>query len=107
MNKTRLFRLLGTAIAIITLSACVYRMDIPQGNRIDAETVQQLEIGMSRAQVDLLMGSPAITDLYQPDRWIYVYYLKNGDTGIAEKRNMTLHFKDDILNEINGSLSPG
>ena len=81
-------------------------MDIPQGNRIDAETLQQLEIGMSREQVDLLMGSPAITDLYRPDQWTYVYYFKNGETGVTEKRSMTLNFKNNLLTGIDGQLNP-
>jgi outer membrane protein assembly factor BamE len=54
-------------------------MDIPQGNRLDDGLEQQLEIGMSRGQVEFLLGSPAIIDLYRPDYWYYYYYLKTGD----------------------------
>ena len=82
-------------------------MDIPQGNRIDSAIVQQLEIGMSRNQVEFLLGTPAVVDLYRPDQWHYVYYLKTGDDGEIEKRHMSLTFTSDLLSEIDGSLNPG
>ena len=92
---------------IVALPGCVYRMDIPQGNRVDAVKVEQLEIGMSRNQVRFLLGSPSVVDLYQPDQWHYIYYLKTGDDGKVEKRQMTLIFVDDLLAEVDGSLNPG
>jgi len=98
---------LVTSAAIVALSACVYRMDIPQGNRIDPVLVEQLEIGMSRSQVRFLLGTPAIVDLYHPDQWHYVYYLKTGDDGSHEKRVMTLTFSGDLLSVIEGSFNPG
>jgi outer membrane protein assembly factor BamE len=82
-------------------------MDIPQGNRIDAGLVEQLEIGMSRNQVLFLLGSPAVDDLYHPDRWHYIYYYKTGKSGDVEKRHMTLHFTNDLLSAIEGSINPG
>ena len=82
-------------------------MDVPQGNRIDAALLQQLEIGMSRSQVEFLLGSPAIVDLYQPDQWHYVYYLKTGDDGEIEIKRMTLTFTNDLLSKIYGTLNPG
>ena len=105
-----ILRLLQAALivglAIVTLSGCVYRMDIPQGNRIDPELVEQLEIGMSRNQVEFLLGTPAIVDLHHPDQWHYVFYLKTGD-GMISKSVMTLTFSGDLLASIEGDLSPG
>ena len=82
-------------------------MDIPQGNRIDPVLVEQLEIGMSRNQVKFLLGTPAIVDLYHPDQWHYVYYLKTGNDDNYEKRVMTLTFRGDLLADIQGTLNPG
>jgi len=98
---------LAASAAIVALSACVYRMDVPQGNRVDPVLVEQLEIGMSRNQVRFLLGTPAIVDLYHPDQWYYVYYLKTGDGGTLEKRVMTLTFSGDLLSSIEGTLNPG
>lgn len=82
-------------------------MDIPQGNRIDASLVEQLEIGMSRKQVKFLLGTPAIVDLYRPDQWHYIYFLKTGDDGEIEKKRMILTFSNDLLSKIEGNLNPG
>ncbi len=87
---------------IVTLSGCVYRMDIPQGNRIEPEVIEQLSIGMSRSQVEFLMGTPAVVDLYHPDQWHYIYFLKTGDDGKIDQRRLTLTFSNDLLAEIEG-----
>ena len=106
-----ILRLLKSALiaglVIVTLSGCLYRMDIPQGNRIDPALVEQLEIGMSRNQVEFLLGTPAIVDSYHPDQWHYIFYLKTGDDGNITKSLMTLTFTGDLLSSIDGDLNPG
>jgi outer membrane protein assembly factor BamE len=82
-------------------------MDIAQGNRIPAEVLAQLEIGMTRNQVKFLLGTPAIQDPYRPDHWYYIYYLKDDNGKHTMLRDMTLSFTDDVLTEISGSLNPG
>ena len=107
MHFRRFQAFLAIAALIVALSGCVYRMDIPQGNRIDPALVEQLEIGMSRNQVEFLLGTPAIVDLYRPDEWYYVYYLKTGDYEQYEKRIMKLTFSDNLLSNIDGTINPG
>lgn len=87
---------------IVALSGCVYRMDVPQGNRIEPEVIEQLSIGMSRNQVEFLMGTPAVVDLYRPDQWHYIYFLKTGEDGQIEQRRLTLTFSNDLLSAIEG-----
>ena len=106
MNLRPLRTAIAIGIASIALSACVYRMDIAQGNRIDASLINQLEIGMSQEQVEFLLGTPAIVDLYQPDQWHYVYYFKKGEDGSIEKRFMKLNFIGGLLATIDGGLNP-
>jgi len=91
----------------VTLSACIYKMDIPQGNRIDPQVLAQLEIGMTRNQVKFLLGTPAVLDPYRPDQWYYVYYLISDNGKDSVLREMTLSFTGDLLTEITGSLNPG
>jgi len=100
----RLFSLFILLASIVTSSACIYRLDIPQGNRIDAEVIEQLKTGMTTRQVEFLLGEPAITDPYHLGVWHYIYYLKSGDDGSVEKRVMTLRFTEDRLSSIEGSL---
>ena len=105
--KQQFSRTIFLTAVIVALSACVYRQDVPQGNRINPDTVSQLEIGMSRNQVEFLLGSPAIVGPYQPDQWHYVYYFKSGETSNIEKSVMTLTFTGDLLQIIEGDLIPG
>ena len=101
----RPYYLLILLALIVTSSACVYRLDIPQGNRIDADVIAQLETGMTTRQVEFLLGEPAITDPYHKDVWHYVYYFKSGKDRSIEKRVMTLRFTNDKLSSIEGSLN--
>ena len=103
--KLRQFFILAFLISIVTLSACVYRQDIAQGNRIDEEKLVQLAVGMTKSQVEFLLGSPALIDLHHPDDWHYIHFIKVGDTGNIDKRVMTLRFDQDLLTSIEGSLS--
>ena len=100
--KSRWFVILTLVAGIITSSGCLYRMDIEQGNRINPEVINQLELGMSRSQVEFLLGEPAIVDLYHPDTWYYVYYIRLGDDYSTEKRTMSLKFENDLLSRIIG-----
>ena len=98
--------LLAIGCIIVALTGCVYRMDVPQGNQIEPELVDQLEIGMSKNQVEFLLGTPAVVDLYRPDLWHYIFYYKSGEDGKILQRHMTLTFTNDLLSNVEGSLNP-
>ena len=91
---------------IVALSACIYKMDIAQGNRIPEEVLNRLEIGMTRNQVLFLLGTPAVQDPYRTDKWHYINYLKDNNGRNLEQHNMVLSFTGDELTEIRGTLSP-
>ncbi len=92
-------------IAIVSFQGCVYRMDIPQGNGVDAKKLQQLKLGMTRSQVEFLLGSPAIVDLYHPHQANYVSYLYNGKTQKSTLKKMILTYDDKgVLTKIEGKL---
>ena len=48
--------------ALIPLSGCgvLYKLDVQQGNLFGKEQVETLKPGMSKRQVQLVMGSPSI-----------------------------------------------
>ena len=79
-------------------------MDIDQGNRIDAAELEKLRPGMTRQQVEFLLGKAAINDPYNADQAHYVYYLFDGETRQAETRTMILTYQDDVLISIDGKL---
>lgn len=99
-----------TCIASLSITACsryhlVHKIDIQQGNVITQDEVNLLEPGMSRRQVQFIMGSPMIADVFHQDRWDYVYLLAPGYGETIEER-VTLFFDNDQLSRITGTLHP-
>lgn len=72
--------LLSLAVAA-TVGGCVYKIDIPQGTSITQTKASRLHIGMTKEQVLYLLGSPAIIDTLNPNRWDYLYDYTAGTDG--------------------------
>jgi outer membrane protein assembly factor BamE len=100
----RLIRRSTAALAILLIaasgSACVYRMDVQQGNLLDGEQVDQLEVGMTRSQVRFLLGTPMVVDSFNPDRWDYVYSLRRGHSRKLTKQHLVVWFEGDKVARI-------
>lgn len=79
----------------------VYKMPVQQGNIVTKEMLDQLEMGMTRAQVRFLLGTPMLTDMFHTNRWDYTYTMKRGNAPM-EKKPLTLFFEDDALVRIQG-----
>jgi len=86
-----------TALALLTLplAGCIYRMNIQQGNYLEGKTVAQLQVGMTRSQVRYLLGTPMVPDVFNKDRWDYLYYFKTGHIERPERRHLIVLFKED------------
>ena len=87
--------LTALALGALPLSGCIYRMNIQQGNYLEIKTVAQLQVGMTRSQVRYLLGSPMVPNVFDKDRWDYLYYFKTGHLERPEQRHLTVLFKDD------------
>jgi len=104
----RKFLLLTTAVLL--MSGCtqfpgVYKLDIPQGNIIAQEHVNQLKPGMTPRQVQYLMGTPIVTDTFNANRWDYIYTMKKADQTPINTRVIVL-FENGVLSNIKGDLRP-
>jgi outer membrane protein assembly factor BamE len=86
---------LVAALLALGLAACVYRMDVQQGNLLDAEQVDQVEVGMTRSQVRFLLGTPMVIDSFDADRWDYVYSLRRGHSREVTRRHLVVWFDGD------------
>jgi len=88
-------RLAALSLAATLCGGCVYRMDIQQGNYLEGKTVDQLAVGMTRSQVRYLLGTPMVPDLFDKDRWDYLYYFQRGRLRRPQQRHVVVYFKDD------------
>lgn len=86
--------MLGGCTALQGFSLRPYRMNIQQGNYLEAEAVDQLEVGMTQSQVRFLIGTPMIADPFNTERWDYVFYFKVGRTRHEVKSRLTVWFED-------------
>jgi outer membrane protein assembly factor BamE len=93
-------RSLALLLAALTLSACVYRIDIQQGNLLDDEDIAQVDLGMTRSQVQFLLGTPMIADSFHRDRWDYAYYFRRGRSDNAIQRWFVVYFDNDRVTRI-------
>ncbi|MGI9258489.1 MAG: outer membrane protein assembly factor BamE [Gammaproteobacteria bacterium] len=85
----------GILSVSLLLGACIFRIDIQQGNLLEEDLVEQVEVGMTRSQVQFLLGSPMIEDSFHEDRWDYTYYLKQGRSQDIERRWLIVYFEGD------------
>ncbi|MDQ2069110.1 outer membrane protein assembly factor BamE [Natronospira bacteriovora] len=92
MRKTAL-KLLTIALFAL-MSACVYRQDIPQGNLLDDEDIEQVEVGMTQSQVRFLLGSPMMDAPFHADRWLYHYYLDSQREHRNRNRFLSIQFDE-------------
>ena len=112
MNKPAI---LLVVTASLTLTACstilnnipgVYKLDIEQGNMIDQTMIDQLKPGMTKRQVQFIMGSPMLADSFHDSRWDYIYAKAPGGEDRLQKR-VSLFFNGDNLSGIQGDFHPG
>jgi len=92
-----------TSISLLSLTGCsAYKIDVQQGNTIEEDKLSQLKPGMTKQQVQFLMGTAMLVDPFHPQRWEYVYSFRKGGEDMKRKR-VTLFFEDGILAKIDKS----
>lgn len=94
----KLIRAVGFAMATLTIAGCglVYAPDVQEGNIIEKKTIDQLQPGMTKRQVLVLMGTPSVTSPFDHNRWDYVSTRQHRG-GKINKRTFTLAFNNDTL----------
>lgn len=97
------FRIAAILALALMLGACglVYKQNIQQGNVLESEDIEQLDHGMTKRQVLVLLGSPSVQSPFHADRWDYVStFARRGRD--PEKRYLTLEFEDERLIAFHG-----
>ena len=90
----------SSLIILLLIFSCslprVYEVVISQGNLIDEDMMEKLEVGMTESQVKYVLGSPLIADTFTPNRWDYYTSVTQGNKKFTEKK-ITLYFEDKKL----------
>jgi outer membrane protein assembly factor BamE len=82
-----------------------YRADIIQGNVVTSDQMAKVKVGMTRAQVRDILGSPLIADPFHADRWDYVFSMQR--QGIAPvKRSFVVRFQGETVSQIDAPELP-
>lgn len=100
VSMRRIYSLTMVVAMLAMASGCVYQASLSQGNLLDQEDIDQLEVGMTRGQVRFLLGTPMIDDPFHEDRWDYVYYLRIGREKATFKRWLSVYFEEGIVSGI-------
>lgn len=95
MPKLQPKRLLPLAVLLAGLAGCVFRIDIQQGNLLEQDAIDQVQVGMTRSQVQFLLGTPMVADAFHANRWDYAYYFRRGRSREIFRRWMVIYFDAD------------
>ena len=90
-----------TIITIFFLNSCAsnfYQVPIAQGNIISLEMLSKLEEGLTKAQVQYIMGTPSVKDPFDSSKWDYIGYEIVGNELLREV-HYSLLFQDEKLNK--------
>lgn len=77
-----------------------YKSDLYQGSVLERFKINQLKVGMSKTQVQDLIGSPSVIDPFHNNQWDYINYSTPGIGSIVHYR-LTLAFDNATLTKIN------
>ncbi len=82
-----------------------YVPDVVQGNFVSREQRQYLRLGMTRAQVRDVLGTPLVASVFHADRWDYAFSIRRQGVP-AQQFRLTVHFSNDVLSLIEGDELP-
>lgn len=76
-----------------------YRPDIQQGNILNQQQVKKLHVGMTKYQVQNLLGDPVINDTFDHNQLLYAY-TNEPNRGKMVQKKLILTFKNNRLVKI-------
>lgn len=80
--------LLMLVLVTCLLTGCLYRPELNQGDYITQAELDRLEPGLTKNEVQQIMGTPALTSVFELDQWNYTFACLSG-----QNRNKALKFK--------------
>lgn len=93
------------ALLLIATAGCkswlpsFYSAPVRQGNYLDQALIDQLRPGMTRQQVQQILGTPLVADPFHQNRWDYYYSVRQGGKQ-TEQRHVALFFTGELLDRV-------
>ena len=101
------FKALTLIMTSLLLANCsiprIFQVIVSQGNLVDQEMLDKLEIGMTESQVKFVMGTPLISDTFYPERWDYFTSVTQGESSYTNQK-ITLFFENNQLIRWEGEI---
>ena len=104
MLKNRVIASLA-AILMAHSSISDAAVNLLQDHVLNSKMLLQLRPGMTKPQVQSVLGAPLIPDNAHDDRWNYIYQRRQGSE-IKEQRLVVLVFEDGLLKSVRGDIIP-
>ena len=99
--------LLTLTVALATAGCGItYKQPIYQGNLIDKRAVDQLQAGMSKQDVQTLLGTPSVEDSFDANRWDYTATKRIDRRGTIQTKNFTVYFENGTVTRWDGDYFP-
>ncbi len=83
-----------------------YRADVIQGNFVSREMAEELKPGMTKEQVQAIMGTPLLKTIFNQNRWEYVFSLRQGYHAPIVRRYAVYFDKDGKMVRADGDPLP-
>ncbi len=88
-------------LGIVLVAGCtVYRPELHQGQTLDTEDIEKITVGMSAQEVLQTLGTPLVTDVFNNQRWDYVYIAYDRDRVQTERSRVSIFFADGAVARI-------
>ena len=94
-------RIICVCAGIVLLTGCsVYRPDLQQGQSLESEDIDKVTIGMSASEVREILGTPLVNDVFNNQRWDYIYFAYDRDRVQTSRSSVSIFFADGAVASI-------
>jgi outer membrane protein assembly factor BamE len=83
----------------------VHRITIQQGNVVTQQMIDRLKPGMTKSQVNFVLGKAVIDDPLEANRWDYMYSIQLPNGSVIRKI-LSVYFVDERLSHFLGDFIP-
>ena len=99
-------RLAALLVVAVLASACVYKIDIQQGNYVAEDVAAKVKPGMTRSEVRQLLGTPLLSDAFHANRWDYYFSHERGRAAEERTRFSVLFENDKVVSTTGKARAP-